>query len=270
MTDALVDRIVDGITADALSGLGEWALYAESRAKHYAPVRRVFYGSRNSETEFPRGQSFRGRPILIRTQAAMDLYKASRRRMKRISWLGESRLGEANSYNPIFSRGKGRRITGLTESFRKVERDKQGQPHLARIEAVETRPGRGHREFLGRRLENKREAAYYPDQRFSARSELNYRGRYELSSKAKGRAIYQDSKGRETLGGRLRGEISISPTVRQGSVYWIYVVSPTPYGFFQEFGTRHNRAHPYLRPALYDASRRTSIVRGAIRLGRRI
>lgn len=60
--------------------------------------------------------------------------------------------------------------------------------------------------------------------------------------------------GRATVGGRLRGEIYATTPHRAGNQAEAWVISPTEYAKFQEFGTRHNRAHPFLRPAL-DESR---------------
>lgn len=75
---------------------------------------------------------------------------------------------------------------------------------------------------------------------------LTARGRNELKS---GRANYT-SAGGTTLGGRLRGEIHRVPAEGGGSRWTAKVVSPTRYAKYVEFGTRHSRAQPYLRPAL--------------------
>ena len=76
---------------------------------------------------------------------------------------------------------------------------------------------------------------------------LTSRGRYELRS---GRAAFTRPGGRATLGGRLRGEIHAVPSESGGPVWVAKVVSPTPYAKYVEFGTRHARSQPYLRPAL--------------------
>lgn len=75
---------------------------------------------------------------------------------------------------------------------------------------------------------------------------LTSRGRYELRT---GRANFRGPGG-ATLGGRLRGEIHVQPAEGGGTRWVAKVVSPTPYAKYVEFGTRHNRAQPYLRPAL--------------------
>lgn len=75
---------------------------------------------------------------------------------------------------------------------------------------------------------------------------LTARGRYELKA---GRANFT-SAGGTTLGGRLRGEIHTVPAESGGTRWTARVVSPTPYAKYVEFGTRHSRAQPYLRPAL--------------------
>jgi HK97 gp10 family phage protein len=76
---------------------------------------------------------------------------------------------------------------------------------------------------------------------------LTTRGRYELRT---GRANIQVGS-RTYLGGRLRSEIYAEPA-SGGPVFIATVLSPTPYAKYVEFGTRHNRAQPYLRPALAD------------------
>lgn len=75
---------------------------------------------------------------------------------------------------------------------------------------------------------------------------LTSRGRYELKS---GRANFKTG-GKNYLGGRLRGEIRADPAEVDGQRVSGKVVSPTPYAKFVELGTHHNRAQPYLRPAI--------------------
>lgn len=81
--------------------------------------------------------------------------------------------------------------------------------------------------------------------RTEAQTRLDRHGRYELKS---GRAIHKGE-----LGGRLRDEIQPTEAEIEGHHIVARVVSPTPYAKYQEFGTRHNPAHPYLRPALHDS-----------------
>lgn len=76
---------------------------------------------------------------------------------------------------------------------------------------------------------------------------LTSRGKFELRS---GRADFINPDGSRTLGGTLRGEIHVEPAQGSGPVWIARVVSPTRYARYQELGTRHNRAHPYMRPAL--------------------
>ena len=85
-----------------------------------------------------------------------------------------------------------------------------------------------------------------------AEARLTRRGRYELRHQ---RAHY-----RGYLGGRLRGEIHATPALVRGNMVTSSVISPTPYAKYQEMGTRHNPAHPYLRPAVAES--RTRVVAG--------
>lgn len=71
------------------------------------------------------------------------------------------------------------------------------------------------------------------------------RGRYEIRT---GRANITIG-GQSFVGGRLRREITSTPA-EGGPQYVASVRSPTPYAKYVEFGTRHNRAQPFLRPAI--------------------
>lgn len=78
---------------------------------------------------------------------------------------------------------------------------------------------------------------------------LTTRGAYEVRTK---RAVYS-TFGHLGVGGRLRGEITATPPRITGSRAEAWVISPTPYAKYQEFGTRHNAAHPFLRPATEES-----------------
>jgi HK97 gp10 family phage protein len=90
-----------------------------------------------------------------------------------------------------------------------------------------------------------------PDTTISGNRFLTSAGRREVERARKGLGNSALFEGR--IGGRLRGEIFIEGPVRDGNHIWFYVVSPTPYARYQEFGTRHHRAQPFLRPALYES-----------------
>lgn len=77
-----------------------------------------------------------------------------------------------------------------------------------------------------------------------AQARLDRRGRYELKT---GRAVHGDQ-----LGGHLRDQIHSTAPEIDGRIIRVKVVSPAPYSKFQEFGTAHNPAHPYLRPAAHE------------------
>ena len=78
---------------------------------------------------------------------------------------------------------------------------------------------------------------------------LTRQGAYEVRSKRAGFSTW----GHTHIGGRLRGEITSMSPRRSGSMAEAWVISPTPYAKYQEFGTRHNRAHPFLRPAAEES-----------------
>jgi hypothetical protein len=94
---------------------------------------------------------------------------------------------------------------------------------------------------------------------------LSKRGAAEVKS---GRAAYFSKVGsvsRMTIGGRLRGEIFATPAVPTGKRAEAWVISPTRYAKYMEFGTRHAAAHPFLRPALLESQGTiVSLVRAAV------
>jgi HK97 gp10 family phage protein len=79
----------------------------------------------------------------------------------------------------------------------------------------------------------------------AAEEMLDRRGRSEVKS---GRAAYEGK-----IGGRLKGEITATEARMDGSQIVANVLSPTSYAKYQEFGTRHHPAHPYMRPALEES-----------------
>ena len=92
----------------------------------------------------------------------------------------------------------------------------------------------------------------------AATMRLHRRGGYEVKS---GRADHNGM-----VGGRLRDEIEALPATGGPSRFEAMVVSPTPYAKYQEFGTGHNAAHPYLRPALHESRRDlSSLVKAGVR-----
>ena len=103
---------------------------------------------------------------------------------------------------------------------------------------------------------------------------LSSRGRYELGH------VRGVNKGRfeagaqmpDTLGGRLKSGIKTVMPEQRGLIVQGFVVSEAvdpstghDYTADQEFGTRHNRAHPYMRPATAESRARiVDLQRGTV------
>jgi len=181
------------------------------------------------------------------------------------------RFGTANSYFPIFRLGR-EVATGL-DSFRRVRQrggraqlltDPQGRQTFGLEPQVVLRGQRGMNQTLRATTNG------YGYAEASADNRLNKRGRYELrfaarddidpvTERATGTksfrraATYRGASGVETIGGRLRGEIYATQVRATASEISGEVVSPTEYSVYQEYGTVHHRAQPFMRPALYDA-----------------
>lgn len=149
-----------------------------------------------------------------------------------------SRRGNPNSFAPyMLERGTSKK--DVAEAREIFERAKElGYGRGQKLDMEPSPPVYGGRELTrGGKIRHR-----------PARNNLSARGRYEERS---GRAAFTDkTTGVTTLGGRLRKEIEIVRPTLQGNIIRGSVVSPTPYARFQEFGTRHNRATPYMRPAI--------------------
>ncbi len=78
---------------------------------------------------------------------------------------------------------------------------------------------------------------------------LDKRGAYEVRSRRAQFTTFEHAH----IGGRLRGEIHPTKAVVSGRRAEAWVISPTPYAKYMEFGTVHNAAHPYLRPAAEES-----------------
>lgn len=61
--------------------------------------------------------------------------------------------------------------------------------------------------------------------------------------------------GHRTIGGGLRESIVATPVTREGGRSVAWVIAMAEYAKFQEFGTVHNPAHPFLRPAAMESQR---------------
>jgi len=99
-----------------------------------------------------------------------------------------------------------------------------------------------------------------------ATNRLHARGRYDLATK---RANFTKD-GVTTLGGTLRRSIRKLGPHRVGRAIKGRIISPVPYSKYQEFGTCHNRATPYMRPAILklQTSYRREIVKAINRANR--
>jgi len=180
------------------------------RARHKAPIRKVFAGGRR----------------IIRYKSISEV--EADRQLRKTLGLGPEFAAPPGQQRP--GRGKYNRFA------RTVERG-----NLANVpfRPLERRLTRGGRNLAIRSLE----------------ARLSRRGRYELRS---GRAAHKGY-----LGGRLRDEMYVESARVEGQKIISEVISPTPYAKYQEFGTRHHPAHPFLRPALHES--RSEIVSGVSR-----
>ena len=249
------------------------AAYALERVRKHAPVRKIFRGTTYSAGKF-------GRVPRNRRVRAEDI----------------ERVGHANSLIPLFRTNVGGTRAFLSGDFRRVN------PRTGRLREISTgyKPntiGEGGPQAYGRSKKtsygkqgsdtprdltlivggklsdpSKVKPVSAENIRVAGGKALTGRGRYEVRS---GRANFRDpAQGNVTrVGGRLRGELHVEGPVEKAGVLWWYVVSATKdpetgrlYPRDQEYGTRHHKAHPFMRPGLHESrSALRRIVRGEMR-----
>jgi hypothetical protein len=253
------------ITARALHGLQRAATFTLGRAKYHAPVRALFKRRRNERgAAMPRSWRY------IRTESQYERFRASQ--SKRIGMNlpieggAMAREQAGGTFESAYWRhGQGAERGGLLERSSVTRMRTLGRagtqfsgfsnslfPVLKQGGVRATGDFRADRGYLVNRPKpayfkqgpNMTMAAYR-SKRADVSSFISSRGRWEMRNR---RSLFE---GR--FGGRLRGEIRlIGPVVEEGTI-WMYVESPTPYGVHQEFGSKRNRPHPFLRPALYES-----------------
>lgn len=209
-----INALVGRILEAAAEGLTESAALVADRAKQHAPIRKVFGG----------GQ----RKLRFLTMEEFHATRAIRGRLglQQFNTPGPPRalrIAPQHFYGQISASQARRQYATVVTQGDSANMNADG---LRTLRRPYTAPG--HLWFT------------------HAESKLTRHGKYELKSM---RAAY---KGR--LGGRLRGEIHPTGAQIEGKKVTAMVVSPTSYAKYQEFGTRHHPAHPFMRPAAEESS----------------
>ena len=226
--DALAEEIIEAATA----GLDSSARIVMRRAKRRAPVRSIFAGTPKYSHD--------------------QIEELSSRRGERAELSGSEDKAAPNSGDSYATDTEQAYERGRNVGERSSER------RATREAGLGSRSQRGAREvhapvwWRQRRLRAAQSllgTKGSEDEPDPDNARLTRRGRYEVSSM---RAAH-NTWGHTHIGGRLRDEIFATPAIRKGSGAEAWVISPTAYAKFQEYGSVHNRAHPYLRPAAAES-----------------
>lgn len=259
-----IDAIEQAAEDAVKSGLAQ----VVDRAKHKAPVRRIFKGDRKIK--------FRGAVGVQQLQlneTRGPAFRYAERAGTAVGFLHSGRAFASPAFRAIESSGRGANEYRGSEfqSRVKVPAGERTLP-LAREDRIAARGRPNSRqpvirvEGLGRVTGNFRELSepgklamgtiYARVNGRTARgdlaSALTARGRYEV---AKGRAANPETG---EIGGALRDSIrSEGPFVTRGEVYGFVRAAAFNekgfnYAYAQEVGTGHNRPQPFLRPALRE------------------
>jgi HK97 gp10 family phage protein len=219
------DRLLDS----AERGMQATGKQMLARAQHLAPVRKVFQNQRNITKAAARKAQWRS--------ATTNRFVSHRMPVG-----DEDDVQMLHRHNQPFSPNT------------RIRNRPAGPSRVIEEERGGTVPGS--------QLAFRKNGAFYKSrvtafQKFSLQNEagktLNVRGRYELQS---GRAFFKQANGQTTLGGRLRASIVLDDMEYTDHGMGLRLNAggeAAYYAIYQELGTRHHPAHPFLRPALDEA-----------------
>jgi HK97 gp10 family phage protein len=225
------DELGEVILDAAARALGTGAVLVEARAKRHAPVRSVFAGT--------------PQPSPRRVKVDEDQWET-----EYSDYIRELDFGEVMSDRRAMIRAglPPRSMAGVTTQHAPTW---WAQRRMANLQEMLDKG-----EFLSRKEERQN-----PDQEPTTWA-LSSRGASEVRTK---RALFSTG-GHQHIGGRLRGSIHATKAVISGRSAEAWVLAggdEAPYARFQEYGTRHNTAHPFLRPAALESQEDVAAIVGA-------
>jgi HK97 gp10 family phage protein len=256
----------------AINATNATALFVQDRAQELAPVRKVFVESGRrvqkrvmTPLEHLRMQQLYKRSGLgpSRSQLASSEMIFHAKRAGLASPLRGGHLGKALfALGPSKIAPHGARGRDLYRGNKEVGFSRTTVSTISRTGHT-TYPGRSNQYVPVFRLDRgefhvgSREVAQNGQQRVDATSHsmLSSRGRSELRSGDATHAVGSQN----VLGGKLRKSIRVIPAAVSGNHVVAYVIAgndeDVDYAIYQELGTVHNAAHPFMRPALREGRR---------------
>jgi HK97 gp10 family phage protein len=261
----LKEQIVEA----AVVAVNATALNTADRAREKAPVRKVFSGGRQtvrfkSATEVNADRELVGRlglgPQIIATAQAVGRVQRAGLNPKRSRRIGGEEFGFART---VEGQGRTHTVHGVT--------------HQDRLRNLRNKANSFRATQDVRLLDPLNYAQLQSEE---AEQRLTSRGRYELASKraVSARVRVDQDTGRPIIIARLGGALRDSIRVERASAAQYPVIKASvvagggdvDYAKDQELGTRHNPAHPFMRPALAQARDELpdQLLRSLRRLGR--
>lgn len=234
------------------------------------PKRKAYGGSYVGKGGARKGQTFGSSrdfsPVLGGRQAIED---------RTLREVGINESGVAG-YRNVPLRGGG---VGSATDYAKGGELNKINDRLTRLKGINPRTGKKIQGFQGLSATEMRRAAQLASKSYTRRENMRlvkgggkpYVPTAREASAAKmlrKTALHVSASGDMTVGGRLRDEIFSSEIMRSGLTMYGDVIAPTEYAKYQEYGTSHHRAQPFMRPALYEMRNRFPvIVKRAMRKG---
>jgi len=263
-----VDYLILALTEGLKSGVNDGLRLIQSSAKELAPVRKI-YKSGRGKTKSKGGPGVMsaktaisamssgwpvhyGRQLVIGVQhpdrAFMSGSRSATHRGTKVTRGGGTTGIERGGQKSATQKEKiGGSIRGTANSYAPVVQSPVGRIGGQELRHWSTSPsGEG---VLALRVIRKPSGGT-----FNPSDLLSSRGRYEVRT---GRGVTTNEEGQQVVGGNLRQGIVVESAVANGDLIYGFVSASAHdpgrkhnYARDQEFGSRHNAAHPFLRPAL--------------------
>lgn len=264
MTDTAIDfaRLRSDIIAATVRAVNATLYLGEERALKDVPVRKVFKGGKQTvrfktATEIEADKELRSKlglaPEILATPEAIARVRAAGKNPKKASLIGGQEFGFARtiefpSTDPRRNRfGQTRGDRGLTKN--RPNRANAFQPFGEDMRLVNT-------QLIDRnRLDDPNAERFLTSRgRNELRSGRAIRGQVRTKIDLESGRIFHVQTERERLGGGLKSTIRVvkaDPSMYPIIEGWLIAGDAEhDYAKYQELGTRHNAAHPFLRPRL--------------------
>jgi hypothetical protein len=229
-------RVLERVQMGLEDGIDEAADRIAADARQRAPIRKVFKEKRGFRRKIREATS---QETVVRQRLTNEYYRAQ------AAYGVVDRLGRTARQKRSLSLMKYKAIMRPSRKSANAWANSREDRQLGVVRRGTFRGYSGNR-----RIWTRSGAGVEPGE--PLRAKLTARGLYELRT---GRGVFQSATGEVQAGGALKASIDTRPVHETAAGVETEVVAAIRYAKYVEFPTVHNRAQPFLLPALKDEQR---------------